>query len=114
MAPSALLAVLRRSQAAGYLGPGPVEEHVEHAAALVAVERPSSYLDLGSGGGVPGLVLATAGPRRPGSSSTPRPGGSASSSRRWPKLDVDDRVRALHARAEDAARDPAPEATSTW
>ena len=114
MAPSALLAVLRRSQAAGYLGPGPVEEHVEHAALVAAVERPSSYLDLGSGGGVPGLVLATARSEATGILIDAQARRVRFLVEALAELDVDDRVRALHARAEDAARDPAPEATSTW
>jgi 16S rRNA (guanine527-N7)-methyltransferase len=108
MAPSALLAVLRRSQAAGYLGPGPVEEHVEHAAAFVAaVEHPSSYLDLGSGGGVPGLVLATAWSEATGILIDAQARRVRLLVEALAELDVDDRVRALHARAEDAARDPA-------
>ncbi len=54
----------------GFLGPGPVEIHVRHALALargVETERgmssprcapPRAVVDLGSGAGVPGLVLA--------------------------------------------------------
>lgn len=56
-----LLEVLRRSQELGFLGPGPVEPHIDHARAflraLVPI-GPSRALDLGSGGGLPGLVLA--------------------------------------------------------
>lgn len=57
----ALSAVLEESQARGFLGPGPVEAHVVHArgfAASPVVGTPQRFLDLGSGGGVPGLVLA--------------------------------------------------------
>ena len=60
--PSALVAVLEESQSQGFLGPGPVETHLDHArgfAASAAVGAPHRLLDLGSGGGVPGLVLAT-------------------------------------------------------
>lgn len=55
-----LVAVLSRSRALGFLGPGPVEAHIEHAAAFAAaVSRPPArLLDLGTGGGVPGLALA--------------------------------------------------------
>ena len=48
----------------GFLGPGPVEPHIEHAdrfaEALDSAGPPSRRraLDLGSGGGLPGLVLA--------------------------------------------------------
>ncbi len=57
-------AVLHRSRELGFLGPGPVERHREQAAAFVAAcdEDPAVVLDLGSGGGVPGLVLAEAWP----------------------------------------------------
>ena len=56
---SDLLRVLEESQALGFLGPGPVARHVEHAAAFaIAVPAPARALDLGSGGGAPGLPLA--------------------------------------------------------
>jgi 16S rRNA (guanine527-N7)-methyltransferase len=60
----ALLATLAESQAYGFLGPGPLEAHLRHAeaflaaVALVTDAEPRTVLDLGSGGGVPGLVLA--------------------------------------------------------
>jgi 16S rRNA (guanine527-N7)-methyltransferase len=55
-----LLAVLARAQDLGFLGPGPVDRHVRHAEAFVAAvdAAPLSLLDLGAGGGIPGLVLA--------------------------------------------------------
>ncbi|MCI4354384.1 MAG: class I SAM-dependent methyltransferase, partial [Thermoplasmata archaeon] len=55
-----LLTVLERARALGFLGPGPVERQVTHAEDLAALIGPfaGSFLDLGSGGGIPGLVLA--------------------------------------------------------
>ena len=59
-----LYEVLGRSLAAGFLGSPVIEEHVDHAcgfAAAVLSARPSvpeKMADLGSGGGLPGLVLA--------------------------------------------------------
>jgi 16S rRNA (guanine527-N7)-methyltransferase len=56
--------VLEGAREAGFLGPGPVETHIAHAsgfaeAAVAALGRaPEKFLDLGTGGGVPGLVLA--------------------------------------------------------
>lgn len=56
--------VLEESRRLGFLGPGPVTDHVDHAGAFVealgeeGVEGPA--VDLGSGGGVPGLVMAVA------------------------------------------------------
>lgn len=53
--------VLEESRRLGFLGPGPVEPHIEHAAAFADVvdSTPARALDLGAGGGLPGLVLAT-------------------------------------------------------
>lgn len=55
---------LERSRELGFLGPGPVDGHVEHALGFadVAGESPAAVVDLGSGGGVPGLVLAATWP----------------------------------------------------
>ena len=61
-APEHLLAVLTRSQQLGFLGPGDLQAHIEHARAHAAAARPASgqhWCDLGSGGGVPGLVMGT-------------------------------------------------------
>lgn len=58
---SLLVDLLQESRQRGFLGPGPVELHLDHARAfVVAVDAsPSSVVDLGAGGGLPGLVLAT-------------------------------------------------------
>ena len=53
------------SQRLGMLGPRPLAEVVEHAGAFVAAlgrRRAARVVDLGSGGGVPGLVIARARP----------------------------------------------------
>jgi 16S rRNA (guanine527-N7)-methyltransferase len=54
--------VLAQARTLGFLGPGPVEAHIDHADGFVevvesALGSPATVLDLGSGGGVPGLVL---------------------------------------------------------
>ena len=71
-----MLEALRRAQRLGLLGARPVEEVVEHARAFVAALAPAgttdagtdrvigasarhTVLDIGSGGGVPGLVVAS-------------------------------------------------------
>ena len=61
-----LVAVLTASQDLGFLGARPITEVIEHARAFVraldgvTVEgtEPATIIDLGSGGGVPGLVIA--------------------------------------------------------
>jgi 16S rRNA (guanine527-N7)-methyltransferase len=64
-----ILDILTEARAAGFLGPGPVQAQVGHAegfastARHLAVESPSPrVLDLGAGGGLPGLVVAAAWP----------------------------------------------------
>lgn len=58
-----LTRALEESRARGFLGPGEISPHVTHARGFIAAWRrhsptpPSSFLDLGSGGGLPGLVL---------------------------------------------------------
>ncbi|HYF47578.1 MAG TPA: RsmG family class I SAM-dependent methyltransferase [Acidimicrobiales bacterium] len=60
MTPSSLVAVLEEARDLGFLGPGPVTFHVEHARAYLPALAgvAGAALDLGTGGGVPGLVLA--------------------------------------------------------
>lgn len=55
-----LVEVLEQGRAFGYLGPGPVIDNARHALAfgLVPTQVPKRAVDLGSGGGIPGLVLA--------------------------------------------------------
>lgn len=58
-----LLPSLRRSRALGFLGPGSIESQVGHSLAFARAwdtfrhAPPGRLLDLGSGGGLPGLVL---------------------------------------------------------
>ncbi len=60
-----LLEVLGRARELGFLGPGPLEDHRDHALGYLQVMGRGwvgRAADLGSGGGVPGLVLALACP----------------------------------------------------
>jgi 16S rRNA (guanine527-N7)-methyltransferase len=56
-------ATLRRSATQGFLGSMPVDDQIDHALGFVAAAEaalggpPKSAVDLGTGGGVPGLVL---------------------------------------------------------
>jgi 16S rRNA (guanine527-N7)-methyltransferase len=55
--------VLERARTSGFLGPGPVEAHIVHAEGFGAAAEsalghpPRNFADLGTGGGIPGLVL---------------------------------------------------------
>ena len=57
---SSLAGWLEESRRLGFLGPGPIEPHLHHALAFASVVDvpPARALDLGAGGGLPGLVLA--------------------------------------------------------
>ena len=61
-APGELGEVLREAQQLGFIGGTDLEAHVRHAegfaAAIEARAVPATGMDLGSGGGLPGLVLA--------------------------------------------------------
>ena len=63
-----LLAALERARDRGFLGPGEVGPHLDHSLGFVEIARsvlgapPARIADLGTGGGVPGLVLAAAWP----------------------------------------------------
>lgn len=59
-----LLAVLERARALGFLGPGPIEPHLQNGAAFIEalVGVGGLVVDLGSGGGLPALVVAESRP----------------------------------------------------
>ncbi len=58
-----LYRALEESRARGFLGPGAIEPQIAHAKGFfecwddLSPTPPTSFLDLGSGGGLPGLVL---------------------------------------------------------
>jgi 16S rRNA (guanine527-N7)-methyltransferase len=111
--PAVIGDILAAARGLGFLGPGPIEQHLRHADTLADLASEGSarlddarWLDLGTGGGVPGLVwLAT------------RPTGPAvlldASVRRCAflvdalgRLQLTDRARVVCGRAEGLARDP--------
>jgi 16S rRNA (guanine527-N7)-methyltransferase len=59
-----LVAQLERARTLGFLGPGPVQDHVHHSLGFLPAlaEVTGLVADLGAGGGVPGLPLALARP----------------------------------------------------
>ncbi len=69
--PESLIEALQRAQAWGFLGPGPLDVHVAHAQGFADAadahrfaDATGAWMDLGSGGGIPGLVLAHRWPER--------------------------------------------------
>lgn len=56
-----LVEVLERAQILGHIGPGEIDSYVKHAVSHLSAADPAygaSWCDLGSGGGLPGLIVA--------------------------------------------------------
>jgi 16S rRNA (guanine527-N7)-methyltransferase len=103
-----LLDVLEEARTRGFLGPGPVEAHLDHATALaeLAGPTPGTFLDLGAGGGVPGLVLAELWSGAGGVLLESRPRRCAFLEEVLEVLGLAGRLLVACGRAEDLARDP--------
>ena len=63
--PPGLIPLLEEARDLGFVGPGPVERQIEHSMGFVEILhalKPTignrAIMDLGSGGGIPGLVIA--------------------------------------------------------
>ena len=104
--------VLASAQAQGVLGPGDPAAHLTHALGFAEAVMsqlpapPARFADLGTGGGVPGLVLALCWPAAEGAlieSASRRCATLAASIRH---LGLEDRVQVLEGRAERLAHDP--------
>lgn len=101
--------VLEEARALGFLGPGPVAGHIEHATGFlraVGEPPPDRVVDLGSGGGLPGLVLARAWPGTLVVLLDSNQRRTAFLARAVRSLGLDGRVVVEHRRAEEAGRDP--------
>ena len=105
----ALLAVLAESQRRGFLGPGPVQEHLDHSRAFVPLLAgvTGPVADLGSGGGVPGLVLAVELPHLAWRLVDGMVRRTSFLAEAVDELGLGDRVSVHTARAELLGRDPA-------
>jgi 16S rRNA (guanine527-N7)-methyltransferase len=110
----ALFEVLGEARDLGLLGPGPLDPQVAHARGFAravadsptAPHHPGRVLDLGSGGGLPGLVLAFA---WPGTRFTLLDAGRrrvAFLERAVERCGLDGRVTVVLGRAEEVGRDP--------
>lgn len=106
----ALLEVLGLARERGLLGPGEVETHVAHALGFgeAAGGQPQGpALDLGSGGGIPGLVLAAEWPDSEWLLLDGRARSTRFLTEAVGRLGLEKRVRVIEARAEVAGHDPA-------
>jgi 16S rRNA (guanine527-N7)-methyltransferase len=103
-----LVEVLDEARSRGYLGPEAAERHLEHSLSLAdAIGRfDGTFLDLGSGGGVPGLVLALHWPEAHGVLLESQQRRCAFLERAVAQLGLVERVTVRCGRAERLARDP--------
>jgi 16S rRNA (guanine527-N7)-methyltransferase len=113
--PAALGDVLLDARRAGFLGPGPIEPHLEHAAGFADLARrqavPSGaraphILDLGSGGGLPGLVIAIRWPVATLVLLDASERRTEFLQRAVRRCGLGERVSVVHQRAEVGGRDP--------
>ncbi|HMQ28246.1 MAG TPA: class I SAM-dependent methyltransferase, partial [Acidimicrobiales bacterium] len=105
---TALQDVLERAHRLGFLGPGPIDPHVDHARAFARAvgDAPDQAADLGSGGGVPAFVLVDLWPESRWWLIESRERRAAFLAEAAVSLGAAARVEVLHARAEDVGRDP--------
>jgi len=117
--PTVLLEILNESRQAGFLGPGPVEPHLHHAEGFAVLARrlhavsPTDgaeaaprLVDLGSGGGLPGLVVATRWPEAFLILLDANERRTEFLERAIFRLSLGDRVAVVQERAEVYGRDP--------
>jgi 16S rRNA (guanine527-N7)-methyltransferase len=100
--------VLAGAQDLGLIGPGPLDAHLEHSEAWAeAIGRPpDSFLDIGSGGGLPGLPLALEWPAARATLLDSHLRSTAWIAEAIVALGLTDRVSVVTERAEAAGRDP--------
>jgi 16S rRNA (guanine527-N7)-methyltransferase len=109
--PTLLYELLADARALGFLGPGPLEPQIRHAQGFAAVGRrlspgsPVRLADLGSGGGLPGLVTATEWPTATLVLIEANGRRAAFLRRAVERLDLEARVSIMEERAEVCGRD---------
>ncbi len=111
--PTLLHHVLGEAREAGFLGPGPIEPQIRHAEGFTAIARRLStggparprLVDLGSGGGLPGLVVASGWPEVSVDLHESGARRAADLEQATDRLGLADRVRVLHQRAEVCGRE---------
>jgi 16S rRNA (guanine527-N7)-methyltransferase len=109
---SALVGILEEAQRRGLVGPGAIEAQVSHALALGeasgsrALSGGGLALDLGTGGGLPGLVLAAAWPASRWVLVDSRQRSVTFCREAVERLGLETRVEVVHGRAEVVGRHP--------
>jgi 16S rRNA (guanine527-N7)-methyltransferase len=105
---AAVLEVLEESRDLGLLGPGPVARQYAHARDLASAIGPfvGRLVDLGAGGGLPGLVLAEQWPRARGIFLDAQARRCAFLEAAVERLGLEDRFAVVCGRAERVARRP--------
>jgi 16S rRNA (guanine527-N7)-methyltransferase len=104
--------LLTDARALGFLGPGPLAPQVRHAQGFAAIGRRLSpegsprLVDLGSGGGLPGLVVASEWPGATLALLESNGRRAAFLRRAVERLDLERRVSVLEGRAEVLGREP--------
>lgn len=104
----ALLVILERARAVGFLGPGPLRAQAEHALAFARALPPGAaqLVDLGSGGGLPALPVLVASPGMTGVLVESMEKRAVFLTWAVAELGLAHRVTVRRQRAEDAAHDP--------
>jgi 16S rRNA (guanine527-N7)-methyltransferase len=104
-----LRSALARSHELGFIGGSDLDGHIEHALGFAAAfgRAPRRALDLGSGGGLPGLVLARHWPASAWVLLDGSPTRTAFLTEAVHELGLDDRVQVVTGRAEEVGHDPA-------
>lgn len=100
--------VLERARELGLVGPGPVVDHLVHAAAFagaVGTAPSGASLDLGSGAGLPGLALSLTWPESRWALLEAGDRRCEFLGRAVDELGVGDRVEVVRGRAEELGRD---------
>lgn len=103
----ALTTLLEEAKNLGFLGPGPVEAQLERALAFRVVlgPRPPRFaVDLGTGGGLPGLVLASTWPKSTWVLVEVNGRRSSWLASALKRLALEERVEVVNERAESLAR----------
>jgi 16S rRNA (guanine527-N7)-methyltransferase len=105
-----ILAILAEAQRLGVIGKAPLESHIDQAKSFFVVvsdlvDHGARVLDLGTGGGLPGLVIASCWPQLHITLLDGRNSRTESLSDSIDELGWGNRVQVIAQRAEEAARE---------